>query len=137
MSYFMNPLFHIMLDNTISITPINDDNTFDYSITSQVVPTGNSLGDSTSNTLHNNPTNSLMTTPTAYQSDSPADSSLHSVDTRSTTPPTMLTHITNNRPQRIRNPPTRLTYYVCNHTSLSTDFPIENHFSFSFESFSP
>ena len=74
-----------------------------------------------------------MTAPTSSQPDSPTDSPPISVDTHSTNSPST-THapIITNRPQRIRNPPSHLTDYVCNHTSLSTDFPIANNFSLSF-----
>ena len=53
-------------------------------------------------------------------------------DTHSnTSPPIAHGSIINNHSQLILRPPSHLKDYICNHISLSTDFPLANYFSLS------
>lgn len=108
------------LKDPISITPINDDGTFDYP-SPLIDPPSPFSADS-----------SRREPPCSADSPLPDHSigspSISDVRPSSDSPSTPIIHP---HPPRVRRPPMRLNDYICNHISLSTDFPLANFFSLS------
>ena len=142
-------------NNSINITHIHDDGTFDY--IPPVMPIGISSNDSSSDSLqsishhlvdHSN--DSIESIPTPCQIDNtfippspnsplinphdplPANSPLIFEDTHTNNSPSIeRSFITNKPPPRDRQPLGHLKDYICNHISLSTAFPLANYLSLS------
>ena len=124
------------LKNSITITLIDDDGTFDYT-TPPIVPTEVSSSDSIPHNLVDYSNGSPVIIPTPSQLDSSTNSPSNSNDVPSTNCPSMTpAPIINNHPQRFLRPAGHLKNYICNYISFSTDFQLANYLSLSYLSLS-